>query len=537
MNLPIVIDIAVGLILIYLMLSLLASEIQELLTTLLQWRAVHLKESIEGFLSGNDPERLREARQLANRLYNHPAIEALNHEAKGAAARAPRLLTRWIPTAVFGKRHSGPAYIASETFAKTLIDTLGVDQLIRQVTVLRIKTQLEHMMGTVDYRQIVPKLNSSIRAYENGRMTLDQVVEQTALDAKEINETLFHQYFATEPQKGYLAGQLGTYVVDVFQASYIYLTLVWRSKLSRRTIELVEESHGSIQDVWTAIKQWKDVPVSLKPTLGLLANAWMLKSESEVNIRALADLPADQLQTRGIKAIDLERIPQAELFYKSLLVHENLNQAMEGSIPISEVERLVQQLRDNEELPDLFDNALDQTLSIMAFVLKEPKIRTMVEHIPLDLLEGLQAPARNLQIKVDDFHQGLSQFQQELATWFDRSVERASGVYKRNARLVAFGVGLFIAISSNADTFHMVNQLAQEQVLRTTVSDLVAKLPATQAFDDQGKPDMSEISALTTDIYPSLPIGWGDRNLHDQAIHDGGAAARSMAPPRSAHSF
>jgi hypothetical protein len=52
MNLPIVIDVAISLIFVFLILSLLASEMQELLTTILQWCASHLKESIEVLLAG-----------------------------------------------------------------------------------------------------------------------------------------------------------------------------------------------------------------------------------------------------------------------------------------------------------------------------------------------------------------------------------------------------------------------------------------------------------------------------------------------------
>ena len=53
MRLPVILDIALGLIFIYLILSLLASEIQELIATILQWRAAHLKKSIEIFLAGD----------------------------------------------------------------------------------------------------------------------------------------------------------------------------------------------------------------------------------------------------------------------------------------------------------------------------------------------------------------------------------------------------------------------------------------------------------------------------------------------------
>ena len=80
LGLPVIVDITISLILIYFALSLLSSEIQELLTTLLQWRAVHLKQSIEGLLVGNDPEKSQEARELANKIYANPLLRSLNHK-------------------------------------------------------------------------------------------------------------------------------------------------------------------------------------------------------------------------------------------------------------------------------------------------------------------------------------------------------------------------------------------------------------------------------------------------------------------------
>jgi hypothetical protein len=53
MNLPLVLDVVISLIFIYLVLSLLASELQELIATLLQWRARHLRDSIANLLTGN----------------------------------------------------------------------------------------------------------------------------------------------------------------------------------------------------------------------------------------------------------------------------------------------------------------------------------------------------------------------------------------------------------------------------------------------------------------------------------------------------
>ena len=88
MNLPVILDIVIGLIFIYLSFSLLASEIQEILTTILQWRATHLKKSIEELISGqtyvdnNNLEsdvQIKKVQQLANSLYQNQLIKDLNY--------------------------------------------------------------------------------------------------------------------------------------------------------------------------------------------------------------------------------------------------------------------------------------------------------------------------------------------------------------------------------------------------------------------------------------------------------------------------
>ena len=88
MNLPVIIDIIIGLVFIYLTLSLLASEIQELIATVWQWRAEHLKKSIEVLISGGsegakDPLQFKRVGQLAHAIYANPIIKDLNQGAKG----------------------------------------------------------------------------------------------------------------------------------------------------------------------------------------------------------------------------------------------------------------------------------------------------------------------------------------------------------------------------------------------------------------------------------------------------------------------
>jgi len=529
MNLPIAIDIAIGLIFIYLTFSLLASELQELVSTVLQWRAVHLKQSIEGFLSGNSTAYSQEAREIANRLYEHPSIRVLNHEAKGWGAQFPRLITRWIPFRVFGQRHSGPSYIDSETFALGLLDTLGLNQMVQKLTVQRLKLRFEEMLDVEAAEKVQQQLRGSLQAYENGSMTLDVLVDQVGDRIRSVDESLFERHFSDSSQRPFLLQQLTVKVTDILQASYLYLSLSWRAKLCRQALRLVEQKGGNRvsrsntkigAQVVQEIRTWEQVPESLRRTLVVLAVAWMQK-QREVNIKAVAQRPQKELQALGITERDLESIPQAELFYKSFFVYEQAKQALEGKQSVVEVEQLFQQLRDRGDLPSYFERVLDQTLDALALILMNPEVKAIVDVIPLSVLESLQIPARKMQSQFDGVGEQLHDFQGEVANWFDRSIERAGGVYRRNARLVAFCIGLGIAVVANVDTLHVVDHLTQERALQNTVSSLVDKIDAEQALNETGLPRQEFLEQLSEQVYPDLPVGWGPENLEQQALRDG----------------
>ncbi|AFZ14406.1 hypothetical protein Cri9333_3583 [Crinalium epipsammum PCC 9333] len=141
MNLPIFFDIVIGLFFIYLILSLLAAEIQELIATRLQWRAKHLEQSIESLLSGGSEyslnehlnEQVEKARNLVKALYNDPLINTLNHEAKERVDKRSQGDNKSIGKGFISERSSAPSYIPSETFASTLLDELKIPHLIKKV--------------------------------------------------------------------------------------------------------------------------------------------------------------------------------------------------------------------------------------------------------------------------------------------------------------------------------------------------------------------------------------------------------------------
>jgi hypothetical protein len=110
MNFPAILDVAIGLFFIYLILSLLVSGIQELIATVLEWRAKQLKEAIQILLGDNEannPSAIQ-GQKIANKLWIHPLIRSLNQR-------------KIIRGSV------GPSYISSKMFAATLLEILQTE--------------------------------------------------------------------------------------------------------------------------------------------------------------------------------------------------------------------------------------------------------------------------------------------------------------------------------------------------------------------------------------------------------------------------
>lgn len=100
-------DVAIGLVFLYLLLALLVTTLQELAASMLKLRAKHLYDAIAGMLEGKrgDP--------FVEQLYAHPLIKNLSDRAIVKGARQ-KLLGGGLPS-----------YIPSKTFALAFLDLLS----------------------------------------------------------------------------------------------------------------------------------------------------------------------------------------------------------------------------------------------------------------------------------------------------------------------------------------------------------------------------------------------------------------------------
>ncbi|MBM0740573.1 hypothetical protein JOY44_02900 [Phormidium sp. CLA17] len=164
MNLPVVLDIAIGLIFIYLISSLLASEIQELVSTLLQWRAKHLRESIQNLLSGGygtkDTEQIGD---FIESIYSDPLIRNINQSSRGLLGNLGHTIYRtfYPGKGVFGKELTGPSYISPETFSTALFEQLGMSTLVDKLTEIRLEKFISRIVGLYNLEEIIQETGVS----------------------------------------------------------------------------------------------------------------------------------------------------------------------------------------------------------------------------------------------------------------------------------------------------------------------------------------------------------------------------------------
>ncbi|MBF2034144.1 MAG: hypothetical protein IGR92_01385 [Leptolyngbyaceae cyanobacterium T60_A2020_046] len=439
MSLPFILEIAIGLIFIYLILSLLASEIQEVIGTLLQWRAEHLKRSIEVLLAGNDRDSKEAAQALADRIYVTPLIRSLNQEATGPIGRSFRLISHAIGTVyhavtrtrnIFGQSTSGPSYIPSEVFADTLLHDLQLES-VRQVVV---DTRLRRF---IEERLLLP---------------INHIVND--LRASTANE------FLLNAELRQLEQSIGQIVQD-FQEHRTTL-----ADTLDRLLDRLEEFAQMAQDV---------LPDNHHLT--------------ETFMRRL------QYLRRGLSNSDFDR------------------------------NALLQKLRPNlTELVTILDDGSAMYREFKAIAAKEGGIsqamfeRLQPKYVPPSLRMSLTSLSEKVKTQVSEVENDLVHLRQEVETWFNNGMERATGVYRRNAKAVAILIGIAIAVSLNADSLHILDRLATDPAIRSAITQAAESYTAAN-------PDAT-LAELQTDLeetLDTLPIPIGRRPMvleQQQAAED-----------------
>ena len=442
MNLPIILDIALGLVFIFFVLSLLASELQEIIGTLLQWRAEHLKKSIEVLMSGNERDKEKLAQDLADALYDSPWIRSLNQQDKGRVTRTFRGATHFIGRIyrtltgtrnTFGEgKTSGPSYIPPEAFANSLLERMELNSLWQVIADERLKA--------FAYDKVMVPVNNilnDLKASTGNEFLLNSELQQLETATKDI--------------------------IQDFQAGRVPLP------------ETVDRMVNNLDEF--AMMARHVLPDNHHLTETFLRRLDFIK-------RSLASSPVEQ------KALLSKLRPSVE---------QLLDVFEEGTPTKTELVALAQQ--GNPMANTLLEKVGHQAIT--------PALRNSLTAIA----RKVKVTTENVQTAV---HNEVEEFSHEVEKWFDRGMERATGVYKRNAKAVALIIGIATAIAINADSFHISTRLVKDPALRNSITQTANQLVADSEDDLSSSIDQVQTAVDEALEEIPFPLGYNEIVIEQQ---------------------
>ncbi|HYW19469.1 MAG TPA: hypothetical protein VE956_09180 [Nodularia sp. (in: cyanobacteria)] len=473
MNLPFILDIAIGLIFIYLIFSLLASEIQEMITTILQWRAVHLKKSIEILVAGDATNSDNNSViSFVNDLYNHPLVKSVNQESKGFLTNLPRKLIWFLSSlpvkfslsgkkrtkSIFGYtqeetgdskdhksnsnsiKHSAPSYIPAETFATAFMETLGIPELVHKLTESRLMNFKDEQLH---------EIQNILLNFHNQVNNIDDEISK-------FSANIYHDFTK-------IVAQNFAQIIDDFQNEKAdLLTSINRmAKILDRYIALFEE-----------------------------------------------DMPDDFYARKALLKLTFIKEDIFTYIEQTIL--------LKGLRPnINEVVQLINTGSDiHQGLLKEFSDKNSQAYQTFKYF--SEKLQIFTTNLPPSVINNMATLAKRAELKAKTTEEGIYILQQEIEQTFDKSMERAAGVYRRNAKGVALLIGFSIAVLANADAFHIVSRLSKDSSVRIAIVNNAGQIVERNKLDSSE--NLAKLKKETEEVLAdiALPIGWNAINLEQQ---------------------
>lgn len=390
MELGAIVEVAIGIIFVWIVLSLTIIQIQEWINTQLDKRARDMEDAIHEMLANTN---------LKAQFYDHPVIRGLTARKRSEPSVTPPWYYRYPIVRGFTKeKRRLPSYIPSQQFALTLFDiamTAGTESSLIQQGILKVRDDLERDRNLSPNNAVIVELNllselaRSAAATEAGTAITQKTLELLKYEAEHFIDKVKAKYPKLKIDED--------------------MELLLRNEISKA----VKEAERLKSDIDKVLKQ--QPKADLKTSLGKLR--------------------------RGVAALSV--------------ISPEVNQTL---------------------------NAL--------------------------LL--------NVEDYVTQGETNLAKARKNVEKWFDDSMDRISGAYKRYSQTMALVIGFFIALFLNVDSIDLTLYLWREPSVRQALANNAAnfQLPAEEM---QANPGEALRNFRSQFVGLSLPVGWGITNFENSA--------------------
>jgi hypothetical protein len=252
-----IVDVAIGIVFVYLFFSLICSVVNEGIAAVLSLRAKNLVAGITSLFSGS---KTADGTQFVQAIYEHGLVRGLFKDPPAAAAGAAASIEAELSKAAQKlKQVTLPSYIPSATFATALIDTIAPP-----TTAPRTLDDVRKAIAALPDNPAKEALMSLIASTQSELSEFQQKVENWYNDSMERAAG----WYKRNTQKFLLVIALAVTVALNVDTLHIALTL-WNNPVARQaTVDLAQ----------SYVKDQKNLPANNQ---GLMAQAKSLSALGE----------------------------------------------------------------------------------------------------------------------------------------------------------------------------------------------------------------------------------------------------------------
>jgi hypothetical protein len=136
-----------------------------------------------------------------------------------------------------------------------------------------------------------------------------------------------------------------------------------------------------------------------------------------------------------------------------------------------------------------------------------------------EVSQSLNALLLNIEEFTQQGETHIAKARRNVEKWFDDSMERVSGVFKRESQTMALIIGFIIALVLNVDSINLTYYLWRDTSVRQTLVQNAMQFELSEAeFDRDPEQAMAELRRKFIGL--SLPVGWVINDSTPPSIQD-----------------
>ena len=219
--------------------------------------------------------------------------------------------------------------------------------------------------------------------------------------------------------------------------------------------------------------------------------------------RSAAATEAGTAFTKNTLALLKKRAEDLALKYPNLspLIEAALEEAKNRKADIDD-------LLQNKEAPKGDDAFTSLRRGVVALSVISPEVNQTLNALFLNIDEYLTGTETK-----------IAKARKSVEGWFDDSMDRASGVFKRYSLMMALIIGFLIALVLNVDSINLTLYLWREPSVREVLAQKASQFEFPQA-EMQTNPEQALLNFRDQFVGLSLPVGWVINESKGTAVSD-----------------